>query len=361
MASVSGRIKKIFKNTKADVIFLMNTQVQDSNFIYLTGFTSGVFEYSTLIVTRKKMILPVSVLEYEIAKEQRPREMRVIKAKSRKQVIAIMKRYMKRKVVGINEQFLPYSGYASIKRNIKPKRMIGVYGAFAAARTVKDERELSFIKTANSIAKKAVEGARRQLRAGMTEKEVAAMIDYSIMKHGASGPSFNSIVAFGRNTALPHHMPDSTKLNRNSIVLMDIGARYNNYCSDITRTFMFKPDAGSAKYKRFSEMHKTVSEAQMIGYKNIREGIAGSVAHNKAAEHINRSCSGKYKGRFIHQLGHAIGIDVHDVGAGLGGGSKEKLRAGMVVSDEPGIYIVGFGGVRIEDDVVVTKKGAIML
>lgn len=360
MASVMNRINKIFKKTKAEVIFLMNTEHHDSNFIYLTNFTSGVFEYNTLIVTKRKLVLPVSELEYEIAKEQKPKEMEVIKVKSRKEIRAIMKRYMKSKVVGVNESFLPYASYASIKKNIKPKKIIDIYNAFATARAIKDKAELSNIRIANKIARKAIDEVAKELKVGMTERQAAARINYSMMSNGASGVAFESIVAFDKNSALPHHMPDSTKLGSNGIVLMDIGAKYNNYCSDITRTFIFKPQKGSDKYKRFMEMYKTVEEAQRIGYGKIRDGVEGSVAHNAAAEYIDSAKNGIYKGKFIHSLGHSIGIDVHDTGPGLGRG-KQKLKENMVVSDEPGIYIVGFGGVRIEDDIIVTKKGATII
>lgn len=361
MTAIADRIKRIFNNTKAEVIFLMNTDHQDSNFTYLTGFTSGVFEHTILIVTKTKTILPVSILEYEIAKEQRPSNMTVIKVDTRKEIMKIMKKYMKSKIVGINEAMLPYYAYASLKKNTKPKKIIGVYEAFAAARAVKDSRELSNIKIANRITKKAVEQVKRQLKEGMTEKEVAALIDYHMMKNGANGVAFPSIVAFDKNSALPHHMPDNTKLKKNAIVLMDIGARYNNYCADLSRTFMFKLDQKSEKYRKLSEMYKIVKEAQSLGFSKIKDGVSGSDAHNAAAEHIDTSANGKYKGTFIHALGHPIGIETHDAGPGLYSDSKEKLKANMVVSDEPGIYVVGFGGVRIEDDIIVTKKGAIML
>lgn len=360
MNSVADRIKKVFSGTNADVIFLINTDQQDSNFIYLTGFTSGVFEGTPLIVTRKRLVLPCSILEYEIAKEQRPKEMSIVKIDSRKRMIALMKKYMKSKMVGVNGSFIPYSYYNSLKKNALPKRIIDVTNAFVAARSVKERYEILNIKIANRIAKQALEEVKASISAGMTEKEVAAMIEYSMMKRGASGASFRSIVSFNANAALPHHMPDNTRLTPNSIVLMDIGAKYNNYCSDITRTFMFEPDRSSERYRRFSEMHRIVEGAQQTALRFIKEGADGSAAHNAASDYINSAFNGKYKGRFIHSLGHALGLEVHDPGTGLSERSG-KLMANMVVSNEPGIYVVGFGGVRIEDDVVVTRTGAITL
>lgn len=356
-----GRIRRIFENCDVDVIFLMNTDIQDSNFTYLTEFTSGVFEQTMLIVTKNEAILPVSSLEYEIAREQHPKNIKVVKFDSGKRLISIMKRYMHAKRVGINGSFLTYRHYMAIKKYAKPKKVIDIADAFRAARSIKDNGEISKIKIANRIAKRALETVKRKLKEGVTEKEVAAMIEYNMIKHGASGASFDSIISFNENAALPHHMPGNSKLKRNSIVLMDIGARYNNYCSDITRTFMFKPDFKSSRYKRFTEIYKIVGEAQKMSIGLIKEGAKSKDVHEAAARFIDKAKGGKYKGKFIHSLGHAIGIEVHDAGPGLNLDPKGILKENMVVSDEPGIYVVGFGGVRIEDDVIVTKKGSIVI
>ncbi len=361
MRSVSEQMKKLFKNTDADVVFIMNTGIEDSNFLYLTGFTGGVFEYNTLIATKRELILPISVLEYEIAKAQRPKEMKVIKIESRKEVDAILRRYMKGKVVGVNASFLPYNYYKALRKRAKPKKIIDVSKAFWNARSVKGKDELDNIRIANKIAKGALFAVKAELKTGMTEKEVAGRLEYLMMRAGADGSSFKSIVSFNENAALPHHMPVDKRLSPNSIVLIDMGAKYRNYCSDITRTFMFKPDKSSARYKRFAEIYRIVADAQRIGNMMIREGIQGRKVHNAAAEHIDRAQDGKYKGLFIHSLGHAIGIDVHDAGPGLYSNETAKLKAGMVVSNEPGIYVVGFGGVRIEDDVIVGRKSCLVL
>jgi len=347
-----------------DAIFLMNTGQKDSNFFYLAGFTSGEFEYTSLIVTKKGLILPVSALEYEIAKRQRPKEMKVVKIDSRKQSRSILKRYMRSKIVGLNLSFLPYNDYRAIKSIIKPKKLIDISRAFYDARSTKDENEIKFIKAANKISKKSLAELQKYLKKGMTEKEVAGQLDYLMMKNGASGVAFSTIVSFDANAALPHHSPDGTKLRANGIVLIDFGAKYNNYCADITRTFMFMPEKSSSKYKKFAEIHEIVEGAQIEAFKRIKDGVLGSVPHLAACRYIESAKNGKYKESSfanVHSLGHALGLEVHDTGPGLYKSSKDKLKANMVVSDEPGIYIVGFGGVRIEDDVIVTKTGALMI
>jgi Xaa-Pro dipeptidase len=361
MQRILKRIRKIFENTEAEVIFLMNTNVEDSNFLYLTEFKSGIFEGNPLIITKKGLVLPVSPLEYEIAKEEGPKGMKIIKISSRKKMDDTIKKYLKGKVVGINASFLPYGYYKRVKKMAMPKKIIDVSKGFYNARSVKDEWELSNIRKANVIAKSALSEAREELRTGISEREVAARIEYLMVKKGANGIAFKSIVAFDSNSAMPHHMPGDARLKPNGIVLIDIGARYNNYCSDITRTFLFKPDKSLQKYLRFMEMHKIVKEAQAIGYRAVRAGVLGSDAHKAAEEHINSAMNGRYKGKFIHSLGHAIGLDVHDMGPGLRPGEKESLKTNMVVSDEPGIYVPGFGGVRIEDDLIVKENGAVFI
>lgn len=357
MHSVAARLEKVFEGTKAEVILLANTNLVDSNFLYMTGFTSGLFELSFLILKPKSEILITSQLEAEDARKGRPKEMKIVVANSAKQIIAALRKELKGKVVGINERFLPVYYYNMLRKEGKPRRFIGVSENFAKARAVKEPGEIENIRKASDIIKEALAEIPSYFKVGMTEKQLAARLDFIAMEHGASGPSFSTIVCFGENAADPHHRPNDTRLTKNSFVLIDCGAKYNNYSSDVTRTFIFEPDRGSAKFKRMQEILETVEMAQRLAMKKIGPDIAGSEAHNTAAEYIDSAHGGKYKGRFIHSLGHPVGIDVHDLGTRLFGTERGKLEPGMVVSNEPGIYIPGFGGVRIEDDVLVTKNG----
>lgn len=361
MRSVKDRIDKVFSHVRADAIVLLNTKTEDSNFLYMTGFTGGIFEGTILIMSKSRLILLASALEYEIAREQRPKEMSIVKIDDVKDIKKVMKAYLARKVVGINESFVPYSSYKRIKEYSGARRLIDVSKAFADARAIKSKEEIENIRIANRITKKALLEVKKFIKTRVTEKDVAAWFDYLMMKHGADGPAFESIVSFSKNAALPHHMPDKTRLKPNSFVLMDVGAKYRNYCADVTRTFIFKPDKKTEKYRRMVEMYKTVEEAQAIALKAVRPGAEASKPHIEAEKHINSARRGIYKGKFIHSLGHSIGIDIHDGSIGLAPSMHFKLKEGMVFSDEPGIYIVGFGGVRIEDDVLVTKNGAMVL
>ncbi len=357
MRSVIGRIKRVFEGMKADAILIMNTGEKDPNFSYLTDFTDGVFESALLIVTKSGETLITNPLEYQIAKSQKPREMKIVNEKSFKQIVAHLKKNLGGKIVGINGSFMPYRSYKSLKKYSKAKKFVDVSSNLGIARSVKDGEELSRMRIANVIVKKALKNIQQYFKTGITEKEIAAKFNQLMQTYGASGPSFSTIVCFGANAAMPHHMPSNTRLKPNSFVLLDCGAKYKNYCSDVTRTFIFKPDKRSEKYKRMIDMYNTVKKAQALAMTQIKSGVKQSVAHNTAEKVINTASGGIYRGKFIHALGHSIGIEVHDPGAGLSPGLTKPLKENMVVSDEPGIYIQGFGGVRIEDDVLVTKKG----
>ncbi len=354
MVSMKPRLARLFARAKVSRILIMNTDREDSNFLYLTGFRGGMFEGSVLLARRSSMTLFVSPLEYGIAKRQKPREMRVVLLDKGGMLKDILKRELGGKRVGVNGSFLPYNSYRALARATKA-RLVDVSEQMRQARLVKDESELKSMKRAVAITRKALEAGRSALKVGATESQVAAAIDSRMLALG-SGPAFTSIVAFDSNTALPHHSPGSSRLKPNSIVLFDIGARWNNYCADMTRTFMFRPDTKSAKYKKFADMHAVVLRAQSLALSKIREGAPANASHIAAEKYINGYGKGIYRGRFIHALGHSIGIDVHDGGSGLYPSCRDRLGKNMVFSDEPGIYLEGFGGVRIEDDVLVGKS-----
>ncbi|MGC8669726.1 MAG: M24 family metallopeptidase [Candidatus Micrarchaeia archaeon] len=357
--NMRGKLLKILDRANVDKVLIINTGIIDSNFLYVTGFTSGVFEDTALVIERSGETLITSALEYETAIEQKPNWMKVLKVNNGKEFESALQKSVNGKRIGINGAFLPYKYVRFIKR-LGASTIIDISEEFAKTRLVKDIDELSKIKAANRIVKKAFKEIPRYFHKGVTEKEIAARFDYLMMKNGASGPSFQTIVSFDKNSALPHHMPDDTKLEPNSIVLIDAGAKYENYCSDVTRTFIFKPNKKTSKYRRIIDIYETVKNAQTLALKSVKPDVEASVPHINAESYINTAKGGIYKGTFIHSLGHSIGIDVHD-GMGLSRGANFKLKPGMVFSDEPGIYIEGFGGVRIEDDVVVTENGAVVL
>ena len=350
------RLGRIFKNANFEKLLIINTDSMDSNFLYLSGFTQGIFEQSMIIADTSGATLITSDLEYDIAKKQAPKWLEVEKAGSVHELRSKIHGHIGRETAGLDMEFLPCNYLKFLKKYAPGARFVDASKSLAGAREIKDESELEKIRNAVRITKRSIEETAEYFKAGMSEKELKARFEFILSSSGSDKTAFDSIVSFGANTALPHHMPDNSGLKPNEFLLMDVGAKYENYCADITRTFIFKPDKSSEKYKRMVRIYETVQKAQEIGLENLKAGADGSTAHNAVAEFINTAAGGIYKGRFTHSLGHQIGIDVHD---GIGPTTTKKtMLENMVVSDEPGIYIYGFGGVRLEDDVIIKKNAS---
>jgi Xaa-Pro dipeptidase len=359
---LKSKLERIFsKAANVDSIVLVNTNEKDPNFTYITGFTSGIFEDNFLILRRDRVKLITNPLEYEAAISQKVSGLEVVKSTSGKETIEILKSELNKERVGINEDFLVYSYYGVIKSKAEPSKIVPVAKAFSASRLIKSASEIKRIKEAAEITKRAQKEILSELREGMTEKELAKKFDDLSGRLGSDKPSFDTIVCFGANASMPHHSPDNTKLKDGDLVLIDAGSKVGNYCSDITRTTIFARDSLSARQAmEKEEMISIVKEAQRKAIDAIKPGVKASDIHKIAADHIDSAANGKYKGTFIHSLGHSLGIEVHD-GAGLSPASSQRLEPNMVVTVEPGIYVSGVGGVRIEDDVVVTKSGSMIL
>jgi len=359
------RLEKLFEGGNFDAILLYNTEERDSNFLYLTGFRSGVFEYTPLVATRDSVHVFASQLEYDTAISQAGKggAIEVHHFDREKDFKSKIGKMLKGKVVGVDYSFLPYSEFRRLKKISGAKRFVDVSKAFGEARAVKDKTELALMKKAIDITRYAFENVEESFARGMSEVELAGKFEYLLRERGAEGLAFSTIVSFGSNAALPHHMPDQTKLRENEFVLIDAGAKYGNYCADMTRTFIFRPDVHSTKYKKMKEIIEVVERAHDGAIELMHEGEIAKNVHEYAANFIDSFGRHQYKGTFIHSLGHSIGIDVHDGFGGIGiyPGSKTVLKRGMVFSDEPGIYITGFGGARIEDDILIGKKKGIML
>ena len=230
-------------------------------------------------------------------------------------------------------------------------RLIGVVNVVPAVRAVKAEQEIRAIRKAIRVAERAFKdlispGATALV--GQTERAVAARLDHLMRCGGASGPAFETILAAGRHGSLCHYCPGSTVIRRNQAVLIDWGARVDGYCSDLTRvifTGRIPPKIG--------EIYRVVLDAQLAGIARIRSGVACKTVDASARAVI---ATAGYGEQFRHSLGHGIGLEVHE-SPGLARTQAGRLRSGMVVTVEPGIYLPGVGGVRIEDDVLVTRQG----
>jgi Xaa-Pro aminopeptidase len=251
----------------------------------------------------------------------------------------------KAKSVGFEATQLSVSQYRTLRkaagRGCKWKPATGLV---ASLRMHKDAQELAVMRRAAILAVRVMEEAVPLLKAGVREFEVAAEIEYQMRKRGASGAAFETIVAFGERAALPHARPTAKRLKKNEFVVLDLGAILAHYCSDITRTFYY----GKAP-ERVRQWYKAVQDAQVAAIAAVKNGVLCGDVDAAARQVLERHQLGKF---FVHSTGHGLGLEVHEEPR-IAHGQKRRLEAGNVVTIEPGIYMEGVGGIRIEDDVAV--------
>jgi Xaa-Pro aminopeptidase len=230
-----------------------------------------------------------------------------------------------------------------------PGELVGAPRMVTDLRERKSPAEIACIRAASELKEATVMPLLEGLREGTTEREFAAEIEYALRKNGASGVSFPPIVAFGEGSSLPHYSPGDRPLKKGDIVLVDCGCVLNGYCSDWTRTFCF----GSIPGSWFEEIYAVTLSAQLAGLAACRPDASCREVDAAARGIIQEAGHGDH---FGHGLGHGLGIEVHE-SPRLNPTSSARLAPGMAVTVEPGIYLVGKGGVRIEDLVIITESG----
>ena len=228
---------------------------------------------------------------------------------------------------------------------------VNIDKAFETVMSVKTEEELANIAKACEIAEDAFNLLLPQIKEGMTETEVAALLEYNMRKLGAQGVSFDTIVAFGAHASVPHYETGTTKLQFGDPILIDFGCKVNGYCSDITRTFLYGDDG---KHEDFKKAYNAVLTAHNLVKEKLVSGMTGTQADAIAREYLKEQ---GYGDLFTHSLGHGIGLNVHEFPS-VSPRGENVLVDGMVFSDEPGVYEAGKFGIRIEDTVTL-KNGKV--
>ncbi|MED4530676.1 Xaa-Pro peptidase family protein [Metabacillus fastidiosus] len=252
------------------------------------------------------------------------------------------------KKLGFEEDHLTYREYSSYAKEIKTAELLPVCGAVEKLRLIKSKTEIKILKEAADIADTTYKHILTFVRQGLTEVEVANELEFFMRKNGAASSSFDIIVASGYRSALPHGVATDKVIEKGDFVTLDFGAYYKGYCSDITRTFAVGEPSTELK-----KIYSIVQEAQLRGMNGIKPGMTGKQADALTRDYINEQGYGKF---FGHSTGHGLGMEVHE-GPTLSIKSDTILQPGMVVTVEPGIYVGGLGGVRIEDDTVITESG----
>jgi Xaa-Pro aminopeptidase len=216
-------------------------------------------------------------------------------------------------------------------------------------RKVKDETEIENIRRAAKLTDIGAKTAAETIKPGMRDYELAAELEYAMRKLGSQGVAFETIVASGENSAYPHGASGTRELKTGDLVTLDFGAKYDGYAADLTRTLVVGNPTSKQK-----KIYDIVMEAREKAFENIKDGVRASDIDAVARNIIEKQ---GYGDNFVHSLGHGLGLAIHEPPT-LSPVSQDILKTGNVVSDEPGIYIVGFGGIRIEDTVLVKKTGA---
>jgi len=256
--------------------------------------------------------------------------------------------------LGFESIHLPYAIWNEIRSDLPPSiELAPVDRIVDNLRIIKDAEELACLQEAIDVLDRCLADVLRRTEPGFAERQVARMVETYLLEH-ADGSSFPSIVASGPNASIPHAVPTDRRIEEGEVLKIDIGARASGYCSDMTRTVCF----GEPRDARLVELHGIVLEAQEQTEAQLRPGMTGREADSIARDIIAKA---GYGHAFVHGLGHGIGLEVHEPPSLSQSRGEDVLRPGMVFSVEPGIYLGGWGGVRIEDLVVLEENGARVL
>lgn len=324
--------------------------VNDANKRYLTNFSGS----TSLVVIFKNEIVLITDGRYSTqVKTEVYDKVRVI-------IKDIEKSYFETLIDVLNENNVQklliegeYLSYVDSKQLAGFFDLESVEGYIEGKRITKNNTELEKIKKATEITTKSFNYIKEKLTPGITELEVKALLEASQLTFGAEGASFESIVAFGDNTAKPHANPSSRKLKENDVVTLDFGCFYHGYVSDMTRSFF----VGKNIDKQLSEIYDVVFEAHIRQVAAARAGITAKELDAIGREYITEH---GYGNEFNHNTGHGIGLEIHEEPT-IGKNSETILKTGMIITIEPGIYIEGLGGIRIENDIIITDNGCEVL
>ncbi len=348
------RAERLISNAEGmDAVVIANDGVPflDSTFWYLTEQKSGIFEGSfTIVKPDGSMDVIVSILEEESAYEGKGNVCVYHDRQEREQYIRNALRGCSK--IGFNINYATYASVEYIKKVVGDIEVVNAGKAISDTVSVKDEKEIAATREACRISSVVAGEIPNMLFEGISEKEVAVKMDSRMRELGGTGNAFDTIAAFGAYSSQLHHVPCDYRLKKGDTALFDFGTKYDRYCSDMTRTvFLGKPP------EILEKAYEVVLEAQEAGITQYRDGAPASAADIAARKVIDGS---EFKGRFIHTFGHGIGMDVHQA-ISVHSKSEQTLKTGNVVSAEPGIYIPGIGGIRIEDTCLITEDGCEIL
>jgi Xaa-Pro aminopeptidase len=316
---------------------------------YITGFTGTA---GMALVTERDAVLVTDFRYVNQVRQQAPHFDVYRHDGDIFQAVADLCRQRGFKSLAFEQDHLTYGEVVKLRKSMGNQETVPVSQVVEPLRAVKDKEEQDVIREAAAIADRAFERILEELRPGRTEREIALSLEIMLREMGADSSSFDMIVASGPRSAFPHGVASDRVMEKGDLVTLDFGAYYRGYCSDITRTVAL----GSPNDKQ-REIYEVVREAQQAAVDAIRPGLAGREVDRVARDRIKAHGYAEY---FGHGTGHGLGLELHEAPR-LSPRGEDILEPGMVVTVEPGIYLPDFGGVRIEDDVIVTENGCEVL
>ena len=333
-----SRLRQKFSNYKIDSLVIFNR----SNIRYLSGFTGS--EGVLLINSDKTRLLIDGRYTTQACRETTGIQIIEYKDKIEGIIQAIKKLKLKR--VGFEADSITVEMYNQLTNRFRQGVFVALTDELKLIRAYKDATEIALLKKAAEISSSAILSVIGQIKPGCTEKELALQLEFNARKYGADGLAFEAIVAAGENSALPHAQPTDRKIKKGDFIVIDFGVKYKGYCSDETCTIAIGK----------------LTDRQKNAYQIVKDAHNRALAMIKAnvpvadIDHCARSIFGKKYGRyFVHGTGHGVGLEVHEAPR-LSSNSKDVLKPQMVVTVEPGLYIPGLWGIRIEDTVLVKEN-----
>ncbi|MCW3980047.1 MAG: Xaa-Pro peptidase family protein [Candidatus Bathyarchaeota archaeon] len=317
------------------------------NMLYFSGFLGAA---AMLIPRGDKAVLYIRNVNYEAAKTMARNCSVNLVEQGEDPFEKVAEQVREQKLRKLGFDTMPYQTHQQLSRILKKAVKLEPGSEFVwRLRRVKDNDEVENIRKAAELTLEGMQTACEIIKPGLREPEICTEIEYTMRKHGSHGVAFDTIVASGPHSVYPHGGSVGRKLQNGEFVIVDIGAKYNNYRADMSRTFV----AGRATQKQ-ERLYSIVEKAQAAAFNELADGIKASKIDAVARNVIRKA---GYERSFVHGLGHGVGLEIHEQPV-LNPSSKDVLRARNVVTDEPGVYIASLGGVRIEDTVLVNKTSA---
>ena len=336
------KIRKVLLEKGLDALIVLGELNQQ----YLSGFA---FTDGLLLITMKRALLITDFRYYEMAENEAFSDFEVMIPENRVKTVKETLADESCRKIGFEGESVSFATYKKYCETYPECEFISIGNAIEELREIKDDGEIALMQKAQDITDYAFSELIKRIDTNMTEIEVAAELEYLMRRSGASGFAFDTIAVSGDASALPHGTPRNVKL-KPGFLTMDFGAKYKGYCSDMTRTIVI----GKANVE-IKKLYNTVREAQRLGLEAVRAGADCKDCDAAARDYIDSFK--EYNGAFGHSLGHGVGLFIHESPRLSRFGEGRKLRAGEIVTVEPGIYLYGKYGCRIEDMVAVTESG----